>query len=68
MSIELPPNLRAEPPVVSSARLSAAVHNGERLQALDAEGLHAGAPEPIFDRFARLAARSPRRRPRSSRS
>ncbi|MDP1848150.1 MAG: sensor domain-containing diguanylate cyclase [Solirubrobacteraceae bacterium] len=57
MSIELPPNLRAAPPVVASARLSAAVHNGGRLQALDAEGLVAGAPEPIFDRFARLAAR-----------
>ena len=57
MDLELPPSLRAEPPVVSSARLSAAVHNGERLQALDVEGLHAGAPEPIFDRFARLAAR-----------
>jgi len=58
MTLELPrANLRAEPPVVSSARLSAAVHNGERLQALDAERLHAGAPEPIFDRFARLAAR-----------
>jgi len=49
--------VRAAPPVVSSARLSAAVHNGERLQALDAEGLLAGSPEPIFDRFARLASR-----------
>ncbi len=57
MSLERPPTVRAEPPVVSSARLSAAVHNGERLQALDAEGLLGGAPEPIFDRFARLAAR-----------
>jgi diguanylate cyclase (GGDEF)-like protein len=57
MSIELPPNVRTAPPVVSSARLSAAVHNGERLQALDAEGLLGGAPQPIFDRFARLAAR-----------
>lgn len=58
MSIDLPPHVRAAPPVVSTARLSAAVHNGERLQALTAEGLLAGAtPEPIFDRFARLAAR-----------
>jgi diguanylate cyclase (GGDEF)-like protein len=58
MSIELPPHVRPEPPVVSTARLSSAVHNGERLQALMAEGLLAGgAPEPIFDRFARLAAR-----------
>ncbi len=57
MPIELPPSLRCAPPVVSGARLSAAVHNGERLQALDVEGLHGGAPEPIFDRFARLAAR-----------
>ena len=57
MPSELPPNLRAAPPVVSGARLSAAVHNGERLQALNADGLLAGAPEPIFDRFARLAAR-----------
>ncbi|MEA2142614.1 MAG: hypothetical protein QOI64_1044 [Solirubrobacteraceae bacterium] len=57
MSSDLPASLRAEPPVVSSARLSAAVHNGERLQALDAGGLRAGAPVPIFDRFARLAAR-----------
>jgi diguanylate cyclase (GGDEF)-like protein len=57
MSLDLPPTVHAEPPVVSSARLSAAVHNGERLQALDAEGLLGGAPQPIFDRFARLAAR-----------
>lgn len=57
MSIELPPSLRAEPPVVSSARLGAALHNVERLQAVETAGLHAGAPEPIFDRFARLAAR-----------
>ena len=57
MPTELPPSLRAAPPVVSGARLSAAVHDGERLQALNDEGLLAGAPEPIFDRFARLAAR-----------
>ena len=57
MSIDLPPSLRAEPPVVSEARLGAALHNAERLKALGTAGLHAGAPEPIFDRFARLAAR-----------
>ncbi len=57
MSIDLPSAVRAQPPVASSARLSAAVHNGERLAALNAEGLLDGAPEPIFDRFARLAAR-----------
>jgi len=57
MSIDLPPHVHAAPPVVSSARLNAAVHNGERLQALDAGGLLAGSPEPIFDRFARLASR-----------
>jgi diguanylate cyclase (GGDEF)-like protein len=57
MSIDVPANLRAEPPVVSGARLGAAVHNAERLQALQDVGLLAGVPEPIFDRFARLAAR-----------
>src|SRR4051794_35004463 len=58
MAIEIPPTLRAEPPVVSGARLSAAVQNVERLKALEIAGLHTGAPEPIFDRFARLAART----------
>ena len=57
MSIDLPPHVRAEPPVVSHARLSATVHNAERLQAIGAAGLLDGAPAPIFDRFARLAAR-----------
>jgi len=57
MSIDLPSTVRAEPPVASSARLSAAVHNGERVAAVNAEGLLDGAPEPMFDRFARLAAR-----------
>jgi len=57
MASELPPTLRVAPPVASSARLGAAVHNGERLRALAAAGLHEGAPVPIFDRFARLAAR-----------
>ena len=57
MSIDLPSTVRAQPPVASSARLSAAVHNGERVAAIDAEGLLDGIPEPVFDRFARLAAR-----------
>lgn len=57
MSIDLPSTVRAQPPAASSARLSAAVHNGERVAALNAEGLLDGAPEPMFDRFARLAAR-----------
>lgn len=57
MSTDLPSTSRARPPVASGARLSAALHNGERIAALNAEGLLDGAPEPIFDRFARLAAR-----------
>ncbi|HVF77109.1 MAG TPA: sensor domain-containing diguanylate cyclase [Solirubrobacteraceae bacterium] len=57
MSLGLPSTVRNQPPVASSARLSAAVHNGERVAALNAEGLLEGDPEPIFDRFARLAAR-----------
>lgn len=57
MPIDLPSAVRAQPPVASSARLSAAVHNGGRIAALKAEGLLDGDPEPIFDRFARLAAR-----------
>ncbi len=57
MSIDLPSAVRAQPPVASSARLSAAVHNGDRVASLDAQGLLDSAPEPMFDRFARLAAR-----------
>lgn len=57
MSIDLPSTVRAQPPVASSARLSAAVHNGARVASLDAQGLLDSAPEPMFDRFARLAAR-----------
>lgn len=58
MSIELPASIRAQPPVASSARLSAAVHAGDRVAAITAEGLLDGGPEPMFDRFARLAARA----------
>ena len=57
MSLDLPSTARAQPPVASGARLSAAVHNRERVAAIDAQGLLDGAPEPMFDRFARLAAR-----------
>ena len=56
MSIDLPSTVRAQPPVASSARLSAAVQNVERVAAINAEGLLDGLPEPVFDRFARLAA------------
>ena len=57
MARDLNPALHAEPPVVSSARLSAAVGNPARMDALRTQGLLDGVPEPIFDRFARLAAR-----------
>ena len=57
MSSDLPSTVRPQPPVASSARLSAGVRNGDRLAALNAEGLLDAAPEPMFDRFARLAAR-----------
>ncbi len=45
------------PAVASQARLEAVVRDGPRLAAVDAAGLLDGAPEPMFDRFARLAAR-----------
>lgn len=48
---------QAEPPVASSARLGAAVSAPARIEALRSHGLLDGAPEPVFDRFARLAAR-----------
>ena len=57
MSVELSSTARLQPPVASGARLSAAVQNPERVAALNAEGLLDGAPEPMFDRLARLAAR-----------
>ena len=46
-----------QPPVASSSRLHAAVTEHARLGALQTAGLLDGAPEPVFDRFARLAAR-----------
>ncbi len=52
MSIDL-----SQPPVAASSRLNAAVTDHARVEALRTEGMLDGAPEPIFDRFARLAAR-----------
>jgi diguanylate cyclase (GGDEF)-like protein len=43
--------------VASSGRLDEALHDKGRLEALHAQGLLHGAPAPVFDRFARLAAR-----------
>lgn len=47
----------SQPPVASSARLGAAVSDGARMRALRVQGLVDGAPDLVFDRFARLAAR-----------
>lgn len=49
---------RPEPPVASSTRLDAAVQRPARLAALTAEGLLDRSPEPVFDRFARVAAQA----------
>ena len=49
---------RPEPPVASSARLRDEVQRSARLAALTEEGLLDRAPEPVFDRFARVAARA----------
>ncbi|HEV7804898.1 MAG TPA: sensor domain-containing diguanylate cyclase [Solirubrobacteraceae bacterium] len=49
---------RPSPPVASSARLDAEVQRPTRLAALVAEGLLDGSPEPVFDRFARVAAQA----------
>lgn len=57
MTDHRPAALHAEPPVASSARLVAAVSAAKRIEALRGHDLLNGAPEPIFDRFARLAAR-----------
>jgi diguanylate cyclase (GGDEF)-like protein len=58
MSCDIPTRPAAEPPVASTARLERAVRLPARLAALVAEGLLDGGPEPIFDRFARVAARA----------
>ncbi len=58
MATEIPTRPHAEPPVASGARLDAAVSLPQRLAALVAEGLVDGGPEPVFDRFARVAARA----------
>ena len=56
MTNRIPTRPQAAPPVASSARLERAVKLPERLAALVAEGLLDGGPEPIFDRFARVAS------------
>jgi len=56
MSVD-PAAIRTEPPVASSARLAAALGNPARLAALTDEGLLDSGPEPMCDRFARLASR-----------
>ena len=48
----------SEPAVASRARLESAVRLPARLAALIADGLVDGGPEPVFDRFARVAARA----------
>jgi diguanylate cyclase (GGDEF)-like protein len=58
MTTHIPTRPPAAPPVASTARLEGAVKLPARLAALVAEGLLDGGPEPIFDRFARVAARS----------
>jgi GAF domain-containing protein len=54
MAIDLP---RPEPPVASSARLGSTVEHPGRLAAIASARLIDQAPEPAFDRFARIAAR-----------
>ncbi len=56
MSTSIPNRRAAAPPVASGARLDGAVRLPARLAALVAEGLLDGGPEPVFDRFARVAA------------
>ena len=58
MVTTLPARPHSAPPVASSSRLEAAVELPARLAALIAEGLLDGGPEPIFDRFARVAAQA----------
>jgi diguanylate cyclase (GGDEF)-like protein len=58
MTTPIPTRPPAAPPVASTARLDRAVKLPARLAALVAEGLLDGGPEPIFDRFARVAART----------
>src|SRR3954447_8423371 len=56
MANPIPTRPQHVPPVASSARLERAVELPSRLAALTAEGLLDGGPEPIFDRFARVAS------------
>ena len=57
MSEHIPTRAAHQPAVASGARLEAAVRLPARLAALVAEGLVDGGPQPVFDRFARVAAR-----------
>ena len=57
MAAHIDTRTASEPAVASGARLETAVRFPARLAALVAEGLVAGGPEPVFDRFARVAAR-----------
>ena len=57
MSSDLPRAIRVAPPVASTSRLRGAVADPGRLAAIDTAGLLDTAPEPTFDRFARLASR-----------
>ncbi len=57
MSGQISSPRRARPPVASTALLQAAVADPARLAALASERLFdGGGPEPMFDRFARLAS------------
>jgi diguanylate cyclase (GGDEF)-like protein len=58
MSPQIRTRIPSEPAVASGVRLETAVRLPPRLAALLAEGLVDGGPEPVFDRFARLAARA----------
>ena len=56
MSVDQSASIHVAPPVASSAVLTAAVGDQPRLAALVAAGLVDRGPEPMFDRFARLAS------------
>lgn len=57
MSITSSPRPPAAPPFASSARLDTAVKRRLRLAALAEEGVLDYGTDPVFDRFARIAAR-----------
>jgi diguanylate cyclase (GGDEF)-like protein len=58
MTTQLHTRAPSLPAVAAGARLEATVGLPARLAALVAEGLVDGGPEPVFDRFARVAARA----------